>query len=195
MPATPSPSFLRGSSSEKVCVEMTKRPYSCGSSLFKSVDDSIDSSPPCPKSTGRASTTSGPTARTTTITTTSREDYTDSGTKSAFNAGDCTPNYPPRGGEKPNELLQRLYNLWPTQLTASYRPNAVGNPEATADFNLRYIRELYPRRRGLRRKAKAAAFILTGMGHTYICFITFYSPQIAESNQPHTHQTQEIRNY
>ena len=64
-------------------------------------------------------------------------------------------------GEKPNDLLQRLFEMWPTQLTPSYRPHAHGSPEATAEFNLRYLKELYPihQQRSL-RKAKISGVVV-----------------------------------
>ena len=50
----------------------------------------------------------------------------------------------PLDGEKPSDLLQRLYELWRIQLSPSYRPHVCGNPEATAEYNLRSLRDLYP---------------------------------------------------
>lgn len=50
----------------------------------------------------------------------------------------------PLDGEKPNDMLQRLYELWRIQLSPSYRPHVCGNPEATAEYNLRSLRDLYP---------------------------------------------------
>ena len=56
---------------------------------------------------------------------------------------DVSPDSPLEG-EKPNDLLQRLYELWRIQLSPSYRPHVCGNPEATAEYNLRSLRDLYP---------------------------------------------------
>lgn len=39
-------------------------------------------------------------------------------------------------------MLHRLYSLLPWQLTASYRPNAVVAPDATADNNIRLLKEM-----------------------------------------------------
>ena len=56
---------------------------------------------------------------------------------------DVSPDSP-LPGERPNDLLVRLFALLPAQLTASYRPHVAPNPEATADFNLRYVKDQYP---------------------------------------------------
>ncbi|KAL8581375.1 hypothetical protein ACOMHN_004260 [Nucella lapillus] len=50
----------------------------------------------------------------------------------------------PMEGEKPHDLLQRLYEMWPAQLSQSYLPSARANPEATVEFNFRFLRKLHP---------------------------------------------------
>ena len=49
---------------------------------------------------------------------------------------DISPSYP-LAGEKPNDLLRRLLQLWPT---SSYRPSARVKPEATAEYNMRILK-------------------------------------------------------
>ena len=49
---------------------------------------------------------------------------------------DISPSYP-LAGEKPNDLLRRLLQLWPT---SSYRPSTRVKPEATAEYNMRILK-------------------------------------------------------
>ena len=53
---------------------------------------------------------------------------------------DISPDSP-MAGEKPNDLLRRLYEMWPAQLTDSYRPHVEPSHLVTAESNLRCIRE------------------------------------------------------
>ena len=59
---------------------------------------------------------------------------------------DISPDSP-MAGEKPNDLLRRLYEMWPAQLTDSYRPHVEPSPLATAESNLRYVRERVAKKR------------------------------------------------
>ena len=67
---------------------------------------------------------------------------------------DVSPDSPLEG-EKPNDLLQRLYELWRIQLTPSYRPHVYGNPEATAEHNLECVKSI--QRSHLQKKGKQLA--------------------------------------
>ena len=74
---------------------------------------------------------------------------------------DISPDSP-LDGEKPNDLLRRLFEMWRVQLTPSYRPYVCVSPEATAEYNLRRLKDLYPlhqRARSLRR-VKASGVVV-----------------------------------
>ena len=81
---------------------------------------------------------------------------------------DISPDTPLKG-ESPNDLLLRLFDLWPSQLAPSYRPYVQPNPEHTVEHNLRYVRELYPcvlwKRRNLRNRLKAAEMAVETLYH------------------------------
>ncbi|XP_076462104.1 uncharacterized protein LOC143294613 [Babylonia areolata] len=148
-----------------VSVRDTRSP--CADSTKTATDARLSRKSGSPFEFGGTSFTSGLTA--TEATTVSQ---TECGTESVKSQrsrrrSDVSPNFPSGGGEKPNELLQRLYSLWPSQLTGSYRPHATGNPEATAEMNLRYVRELYPlRRKGMmHRKGKAVGMVVGAIDH------------------------------
>ena len=72
---------------------------------------------------------------------------------------DISPDSP-LDGEKPNDLLQRLYELWRIQLTPSYRPHVYGNPEATAEHNLECVKSIQRSRLQKKGKQMPSAMVL-----------------------------------
>lgn len=71
---------------------------------------------------------------------------------------------PPETTSTSREYLMQLYSIWPTQLTKSYRPHAKINPQATADNNLRTLKELYPSHTNL-VKVRAAGVVIETVQH------------------------------